>query len=107
MTFSVEPTRSAFSGPTVMVSRWAQTGSLAVSPEVARGFVTGGRSSATTNENVIEKRKVPRTCFIFHLNCRFMERMFKLLLESSVSAVRKHLSWLTLSVSDDGTHHMG
>ena len=40
ITFSVEPTRSAFCGPTVMVSDSFHSGSTG-SPEVARGFVTG------------------------------------------------------------------
>ena len=40
------PTMSASFGPTVMVSFSSHFGSTAVSPEVARGTLTAGRSSA-------------------------------------------------------------
>ena len=40
------PTRSAFFGPTEIESRFSQSGSATLSPEVAFGFVTGGRTCA-------------------------------------------------------------
>ena len=45
----VRAMRSARSRPTVTVRRWLQSGSTA-SPEVARGYVTGGGSSAAVGK---------------------------------------------------------
>src|SRR5262249_28994112 len=68
------PTRSAFFGPTVMVSRSSHFGSMALSPEVARGSVTRGRASGAwpaaqvvaVNEPAVVPRKL-RRCIAFSL----------------------------------------
>src|SRR6185437_7251555 len=60
MTRSEFPTRSALSLPTVTVSRCDQSGSTAVSLEVARGFETAGRSAAATmsgQETMVSARR--------------------------------------------------
>src|SRR6185295_14917124 len=69
MTRSVEPTRSPFFWPTVIVSRSSQSGS-AESPKIERGFVFAGRSRAAA-EPICGTTNTPASApVILRQNCR-------------------------------------